>query len=406
MPKEKETGMDAVFVVYRMVSIIGLKVALIFFAIVLILTLIVMITLPLSANKELSDNLKDEVAIDYVKTGDYFNFDWELLIVKDATLYNNDVSKTKPLESLLEMITLTENIKIVTEKSNGKTKKKYKEYTYTGKEIFKKVKDYYAGNREINYNPETLGPGLLELPQKYEVISSSEKTTKYCKFSIKYLTKKEIVEKYFPDEDIAAQFEFVYVSHLIADYVCVCDTEATEHHNITGSKNWGKIVLEKQIPVTYYCQTDTRWVKKAYGDSTIGRAGCGPTALAIVISSLKTSIEPPSVANWAFQNGYKAKGGGSYHSLMVEGAKQWGVKVKSGVNSQEEVKKALSNGDLIIALMGPGEFTSGGHYIVLRGITKDGKILVADPNSYTRSNKEYDLSLIIRQAKSAFWIYS
>jgi hypothetical protein len=408
MPEEKKekTGVDAALVAYRIVSLIGIKIALAIFIVVFVVTLILLITLPLSSNKELTDKLKDEVAIDYVKTGDYFDFDWQLLIIKDATLHKNDVSKVKPLDSLLEMITLTETIKTVTQKSDGTTKTRYKDYTYTGKKIFTRVQKYYEGSRDIEYTPETLGPGLLELPQKYQVISSRGNTTEYLKFSTKYLNIEEIIEKYFPDKDTAAQFRFTYESHLIADYVFVCDTESTSSANIIGSKNWGDIVLNgKETPVTYYCQTDTRWATLAYGDSTIGRAGCGPTALAIVISSLRSHVEPPTVSDWAFENGYKAKGGGSYHSLMVDGAKHWGLKVKSGVTSQAEVIKALDSGKLIIAIMGPGEFTKGGHYIVLRGVTKEGKILVADPNSYTRSNKEYDLSLIARQAKAGFWIY-
>ena len=53
-------------------------------------------------------------------------------------------------------------------------------------------------------------------------------------------------------------------------------------------------------------------------------------------------------------------------------------------------------------------FTKGGHFIVLRGVTSEGKILVADPASVTRSNQEWDLSLIINESKSAdaggpFW---
>ena len=62
--------------------------------------------------------------------------------------------------------------------------------------------------------------------------------------------------------------------------------------------------------------------------------------------------------------------------------------------------------------MGPGKFTSGGHFIVLRGITEDGKILVADPGSQKRSNQKWDLSLILSQAKEnaqaggPFWIIS
>ena len=52
--------------------------------------------------------------------------------------------------------------------------------------------------------------------------------------------------------------------------------------------------------------------------------------------------------------------------------------------------------------MSKGHFTTGGHFIVLRGITEDGKILVADPASYSRSEKEWDLSIILNESNKAY----
>lgn len=46
-----------------------------------------------------------------------------------------------------------------------------------------------------------------------------------------------------------------------------------------------------------------------------------------------------------------------------------------------ELRQDLSSGHIFVALMGSGHFTSSGHFILLRGVTLDGKILVADPNS-------------------------
>ena len=70
---------------------------------------------------------------------------------------------------------------------------------------------------------------------------------------------------------------------------------------------------------------------------------------------------------------------------------------------------ALANGKLVVALMTKGRFTSSGHFIVLRGV-QDGKILVADPASYRRSQKVWDLSIILNEASrragagGPFWI--
>ena len=62
--------------------------------------------------------------------------------------------------------------------------------------------------------------------------------------------------------------------------------------------------------------------------------------------------------------------------------------------------------------MGSGTFTTSGHFIVLRGVTVDGKVLIADPYSYSFSQREWDLSPIMQEAKRSagaggpFWIVS
>ncbi len=70
---------------------------------------------------------------------------------------------------------------------------------------------------------------------------------------------------------------------------------------------------------------------------------------------------------------------------------------------------AVKNGDMAVVLMGKGHFTKGGHFIVLRGITAEGKILVADCNSRENTMTEWDFETIQSEAKWAsdggpFWI--
>ena len=64
--------------------------------------------------------------------------------------------------------------------------------------------------------------------------------------------------------------------------------------------------------VVYYNQADSRWKDKLYGKtSTIGLSGCGPTSLAMVVSSLTNKkINPVEMSNWAFANGYSCEGSG------------------------------------------------------------------------------------------------
>mgnify|MGYP003483381476 FL=1 len=54
--------------------------------------------------------------------------------------------------------------------------------------------------------------------------------------------------------------------------------------------------------------------------------------------------------------------------------------------------------------MGPGHFTKGGHFIVLTGISEDGRITVADPNSEQRSNQTWDVNTIVNEGKQIWAI--
>ena len=163
--------------------------------------------------------------------------------------------------------------------------------------------------------------------------------------------------------------------------------------------------------VVYFNQLDERYATKPYGTDTVGKAGCGPSAMAIVVSSLSgETIDPAAMAAWAYEKGYWCSGSGSYHSLIPGAATAWGLPV-SGCTAAEpqRITDALAQGKLVVAIMSKGHFTNGGHFIVLRGV-QDSKILVADPASRSNSSRAWDLSLILDEASrrasagGPFWI--
>ncbi len=163
--------------------------------------------------------------------------------------------------------------------------------------------------------------------------------------------------------------------------------------------------------VVYYNQLDERYADQPYGTDRIGKSGCGPTAMAIVVSSLTDDrVDPAEMAEWAYRHGYWCKGSGSYHSLIPGAAEAWGLPV-SGCSASEpqRIVDALTAGKLVVAIMAEGHFTKSGHFIVLRGV-QDGKILVADPASWQRSGQSWDLSIILEEASrragagGPFWI--
>jgi hypothetical protein len=54
---------------------------------------------------------------------------------------------------------------------------------------------------------------------------------------------------------------------------------------------------------------------------------------------------------------------------------------------------------VLIANVKKGDFTKAGHYIVLTGLTKDGKLKVNDPNSRINSRKRWSIQRVSKQIK-------
>ena len=143
----------------------------------------------------------------------------------------------------------------------------------------------------------------------------------------------------------------------------------------------------------------------------ISSAGCGPTSMAVVISSLtKKWVTPVDAAVWAYDHGYYSSAG-SAHALIPAMAEAYGLKCEGVGTDYAAIKEALRKGNPVVALMGPGYFTRRGHFMVLIGIDENDHVTVADVGSRSRSAYKYALSDIISQSKSAsaggpFWVIS
>ncbi len=174
-------------------------------------------------------------------------------------------------------------------------------------------------------------------------------------------------------------------------------------------------LMDTIIPIEMYYQGDSQWSHHLYGNvDPMASHGCGPTALAIAVSSLSdTSCTPIDAAIWADDNGYHASGQGSYHEIIPEGAKAYNLTVER-INTLtfEFAESILSRGKLIVLLVGPGDFTDGGHFIIIHGYTPDGLLYVADPASEENSNTLWDAEVLNNQlsktasASGPIWILS
>jgi len=165
----------------------------------------------------------------------------------------------------------------------------------------------------------------------------------------------------------------------------------------------GEVLTGGSWEVVYYGQTDPQWRDMPYGSDTIGKFGCGPTVMAMAVSTLSGhEVDPGEMARWAGENGYWAKKSGSYLSIVQGTAKAYGLSAEPVRElSAEHLISELSSGKLVIALMGKGHFTDGGHFILLRGATLGGEVLVADSSSRERSLTVWDPQVIIDELSSS-----
>ena len=179
----------------------------------------------------------------------------------------------------------------------------------------------------------------------------------------------------------------------------ISDPSLTELKEIDGKE----VLTGGIIPVVYYNQGDAAWADQPYGDDDIGHYGCGPVTMSMAVSSMGGwDSDPVQMAQWAVEHGYWAKGGGSYLSIVEGTAAAYGLTASSlEEHTPQAVREALLSGNLLVALMGPGHFTQGGHFILLRGVTLSGTILVADPNSEERSLMEWEPQLILDELSAS-----
>ena len=98
------------------------------------------------------------------------------------------------------------------------------------------------------------------------------------------------------------------------------------------------------------------------------------------------------------------KGAGSAWDMMTELAEELGLWAEEMVFDEEHIMNTLEEGSPIICIMGPGDFTTSGHFIVLTGVDSNGEILVNDPNSLSNSERSWKLEDLMSQIRN-LWSY-
>ena len=189
----------------------------------------------------------------------------------------------------------------------------------------------------------------------------------------------------------------------------------------TNSVNYGnKYVLtkassydQKDYNNIYFCHRKGKLSK-----NSIGYAGCGITAMAILASTYENSrkYDPIYMNEQAYATGNCGNSDGTYTGFYGTEARKLGYKYlhvgKKKTSDLNLVLSHLRDGHLIVTHVGNGIFTKNGHYLVLGGIdSANKKVYVYDPNN--RSNKAnrgtgsgwYSFNDIVKQVKSFYIIW-
>lgn len=169
--------------------------------------------------------------------------------------------------------------------------------------------------------------------------------------------------------------------------------------------------------IPLYDQTDYDIRYGEYG--RISSGGCGLVSVWMVATYMNDEIYDINVLTDQYYD-YHVKNAGSKWILIKDSAEAMGIDmVLSDCPHGEwydwdKVYEALANGQPVICLQKKGIFTGGGHFIVLTGLTEDGKVLVNDPNG---ANWTKNATMIegfangftpeqIRAGACAYWIYA
>ena len=172
---------------------------------------------------------------------------------------------------------------------------------------------------------------------------------------------------------------------------------------VQGEYDLSETDRENGVPLLL--QWDQRWGYLHYGSDVAGVTGCGPVCLSMAAFYLTKdeAFSPDRIIRFAADNGYYVKGSGSSWKLISEGGVKLGFDVRELPLDENLIRKNLEAGNPIITVVGPGDFTSSGHFLVMTG-WEDGKILINDPNSTANSQKLSSYEEIKDQIKNLWAI--
>jgi len=293
-----------------------------------------------------------------------------------------------------------------------------------GNEVNTREREYYAKEKVLNEKEQQLSEleGRLEsVSSELDALSESLTTEEATE---EPTTQKEkeysAIEREFPEytEDQIRKVEeirnnpnrypedfqlLLHKNHETLDFVYNYPLKSKNPVDNDISKEMA-VAAEGKVPL--FLQWDPRWGYMKYGDGYMANNGCGPTCLAMVVTYLTGNADasPAKIAKYADDGGYYYNGAGTAWSLMSRGCLDYGVYAVEIGLGEEAMSEAVTTGHPIIAIVGRGDFTDGGHFIVLTGY-ENGEFTVNDPYSVKNSEKKWSYERLYKQIDGLWAFY-
>lgn len=236
--------------------------------------------------------------------------------------------------------------------------------------------DAAAGCQCYNAWGRTAGPGqpTCEGRRWYAYNSISQSIASQTQFIKEnyldkgYTTVEKMIYRYAPPSENDTEGYIETLIGLVPEITCGKGLKINQGQ-------MSKIPLIKQY--------DEPWGSMPYGDCgdrpTYATSGCGPTSLTMVINYFTgKNLTPPNIGSQILNNHWRTCGEGTDWDAMT------GIPPKYNLTSQDigknwsAVESCFNNGGIVIASMSNCQFTSGGHFIVLTGVSND-NVLINDP---------------------------
>ena len=172
----------------------------------------------------------------------------------------------------------------------------------------------------------------------------------------------------------------IYGPRTKAAVVVFQDSNKLAKDGVCGPKTWNALIVGAAVQPTPepgkfvqpvdYKQGDKRWGKKIYSNhndpkQTMASSGCGPTSDADVVATLKDpSVTPWTIAQLSMKWGDRSYNNGTNWTLFIPHTRDYYkfTKVVKSAN-YSALKACLDAGGYVVCSMGPGYWTSGGHFI-------------------------------------------